>query len=426
MSAKNIFVIGRDDLNFAKLESLARAGDYRFHAVLDFEQVQGEHALPVHEILRRAEAEIAAFKGRVDAIISLWDFPVSCLLPILCERFGVPTPPLESVIKCHHKYWSRLEQQRVAPGSTPRFATVDPFDDRTLDKIELDFPFWLKPIKAFRSQLAFKIVDAGAFEQAIQVIREKIPRFAEPFDFFLQRLSMPAEVAGVHGGFCIAEEVLAGRQGALEGYVYQGEAEVYGVIESVKEPGRSPFSRFQYPSTLPTSVQERAGEIAKQVVLAIGLDPSPFNVEFFYHEEQDRISLLEINPRISLSNSDMFEKVDGLPNQKIMVEAALGRRPQFPHREGPFGYAGKFFLRKYEDACVTAVPSRAEIKRIEGQVPGSMIKVGVSERVRLSELQDQDSYSFELADIYVGGASVDEMEKNYRKCAKALKFSFSE
>lgn len=426
MANKNVFVIGRDDLNFAKLKSLERGSEYRFHAVLDFEQVQGQRALPVIEILRRTDAEISAFKGSIDAIISLWDFPVSCLLPILCERFKVCSPSLTSVIKCHHKYWSRLEQSKAVPECTPRFARVDPCDDHALDKIKLDFPFWLKPVKAFRSQLAFKIEDARAFNEAIRIIREKIPRFAEPFDFFLEQLSMPDEVAGTHGGFCVAEAMLSGRQGALEGFVHDGEAHVYGVIESVKEQGRNPFSRFQYPSTLPATIQRRAGEIASKAVLAIGLDHSPFNVEFFYDEARDQILLLEINPRISLSNSDMFEKVDGLPNQKIMVEAALGRRPAFPHGEGAFTCAGKFFLRRYEDALVTAVPDTPEIERIEQQIPGTIIKLGVSPGVRLSELQDQDSYSFELADIYVGGQSQEEMVRNYHKCAQALRFEFAE
>lgn len=169
----------------------------------------------------------------------------------------------------------------MVPDCTPRFAKVDPFDDRPLAKIELEFPFWLKPVKAYRSQLAFKIHNEREFDDSLRIIREKIGRFAEPLDFFLERLTLPDDMAGVHGGFCIAEEVLTGRQGALEGFMCDGEAEVYGFIDSIKEESQNPFSSFQHPSTLPQPAQRAVADVALAAVRAIGLEHSPFNVEFF-------------------------------------------------------------------------------------------------------------------------------------------------
>lgn len=422
---KNIFVIGRDHLNLEKLKSLEGVEHCRFHPVLEFEEVQGEEAYPVEAILNRAGHEVESFTGSVDAIVSLWDFPVGCLLPILCGRFNLTTPSLKSVITCHHKYWSRVEQHKAVPQSTPRFCKVDPFDDNALSDIDIDFPFWLKPVKAFRSQLGFKVSDEGGFNDSIAIVRDKISRFAKPFDFFLERVCMPDDVAGVDGRFCIAEEIISGSQHALEGYVYRGQACVYGMIDSVKDKGRNPFSRFQYPSTLPQGIQQRAGEIAKAAIRAIGLDNSAFNIEFFYDEDQDRVYLLEINPRISLSNSDLFEKVDGRPNQKIMVDLALGQKPDFPHRLGRFKFAAKFMLRKYEDAVVTKIPDVKDLKKIREQIPGTLIELEVEEGDRLSELGDQDSYSYELADIFIGGESEQELMNNYERCVDALHFGFS-
>ena len=64
------------------------------------------------------------FDGRIDAIVGYWDFPVSTLVPILGERYGIRSTSLESVVKCEHKYWSRLEQQKVIDRH-PRFGRVD-------------------------------------------------------------------------------------------------------------------------------------------------------------------------------------------------------------------------------------------------------------------------------------------------------------
>ncbi len=112
----------------------------------------------------------------------------------------------------------------------------------------------------------------------------------------------------------------------------------------------------------------------------------------------------------------MFEKVDGLPNQKVMVEPALGRRPVFPHRKGPFACAAKFMLSRYEDALVKPVPDDAEVRTAEEQVSGTLTQISVSEGLRLSELQDQDAYSNELVDIWVGAQNEEEWMRNYRKC----------
>ena len=43
---------------------------------------------------------------------------------MLSERYGTRSTSLESVVKCEHKYWSRLEQQKVID-EHPRFGRVD-------------------------------------------------------------------------------------------------------------------------------------------------------------------------------------------------------------------------------------------------------------------------------------------------------------
>ena len=41
---------------------------------------------------------------------------------------------------------------------------------------------------------------------------------------------------------------------------------------------------------------------------------------------------------------------------------------------------------------------------------------------RLSERHDQDSYSYAIANVYVGGASEDELVRKYEKAVAALPF----
>lgn len=96
--------------------------------------------------------------------------------------------------------------------------------------------------------------------------------------------------------------------------------------------------------------------------------------------------------------------VDGTPNHEMMVRLALDCSPEFPHRRGPYVTAAKWFLRRFEDATVTRVPSDEEVAAVESALPGVTVALHVATGDTLSELAQQDSYSYELADLFVGAA----------------------
>lgn len=171
---------------------------------------------------------------------------------------------------------------------------------------------------------------------------------------------------------------------------------------------------------------ERIYETARRVVTQVGLTSVPFNIEFFWDEQHDRLNLLEINPRHSQSHAGLFQAVDGAANHQILVELALGREPRMPHREGEHAVAGKYFLRRFVDGTALRVPTSSEVAAIEQELPGTRIGLRVGEGTRLSELPDQDSYSYELAHIYIGARDEQEMRRKYDRCADALRFEFDD
>lgn len=70
------------------------------------------------------------------------------------------------------------------------------------------------------------------------------------------------------------------------------------------------------------------------------------------------------------------------------------------------------------------VPTQEEIERIQRDIPGTTISIVPSEGDRLSDLVGQDSYSYELADIFIGASSEDELSSRYQQCVDALHFEF--
>ncbi|MFP3907366.1 MAG: acetyl-CoA carboxylase biotin carboxylase subunit family protein, partial [Acidimicrobiales bacterium] len=286
----NIFVLGLDEPNRVLLEALPGSGDrYRFHPLLDHETVRGVDAYTVDEWLAECRRVLEAFDGTVDGIVTFWDFPVTEMAAILCEERGLPAPTLEAVMRCQHKYWSRLIQRDCVPDHVPAFAGFDPFDDHSVESIDLDYPYWVKPVRSFRSHLGFRIGSDAALGAAIEEMRAGIDRIGGPLESLLARIDAPAEVRRLGGRGCVAEQLVSGHQCTVEGYVHQGRVRTYGVVDSFRAPNRSTFTRYQYPSHLPESVQEAMQQVVVTAVGATGYDNGGFNVEFFYDTDSDQL-----------------------------------------------------------------------------------------------------------------------------------------
>jgi len=428
MDHRNIFVVGLNTFNRERLEQLRGAKNYRFHGVIEPEEVYDTDIFPIEDMLSRAEAQLRAFGEPVDAIAGYMDFPVSTMLPLLCERFGTRTTSLESLLKCEHKYWSRLAQREVIGNYIPRFTAFDPFDDSALSRIGeggLYFPFFVKPIKSSGSRLGFRIDSPEDFSAAVKRLREDIGLISEPFNYVLNQAKLPQAVRDVDGGHCMAEEIIGGWQCTVEGYVYQGKVVPYGIVDSIRYPQVLSFFYYRYPSRLPEYIQDKMRELTDIIMTHIGYDNAAFNIEYFWDEVQNRIWLLEINTRISQSHCDLFEKVDGVSNQQVTVDLVLGKLPDMPSRHGEFAVAGKFFYRVFfVDAVVTRVPSKEEIAALQQEFPGTLIALQVEVGSQLSALLEQDSYSFALAYIWMGADNDEVLEDNYRRLADQLLFEF--
>lgn len=419
--AENVFILGLDNRNSELLRRTPGSSAYRLYPLLSRDELMcGEVSLSA--VVGQARTLLEAFDGSVDAITGYLDFPISSMVPILSERFGTRSASLRSVMKCEHKYWSRLEQRKVTR-EYPPFALVD-LRPPSLPPPGVRYPMWLKPVKAYRSELAFRVRGSSEFAMAAVKIRKGIGRVGKPFDEALALSDPPREIAEIGGQVCLAEEEMTGKQVTVEGYCYQGRPYVYGLVDSLTYPGSSSFQRYRYPSELPTDVARRMVDVSTGVVRQIGLDSTAFNVEFFWDQSNDRICLLEINPRLSASHAPLFEYVDGVSSYHRMLRLALGWPPEPPPRRGAYRTAAKWFLRHFSDAVVRRRPTQDDLEAIQRAVPGVTPCVSVDEGCRLSELEGQDSYSYELGHIFIGANSDAELIEKYRRCLRLLPFEF--
>lgn len=425
MAKKHVFIVGLDDFNLQKLQQLPQADECEFHPALSYEDIRGVESFDIDSLIEKAITTIENHSGTVDGVASFYDFPGTSLIPILAKRFGLPGPTLEAVLKCENKYWSRLEQSKVVPKNIPQFQAFDPRNEDAYEQLRLLPPFWIKPLKAFRSFLAFQINDVRQFHEVMPICREKGSYIGKPFMHLMQSYGMPEEIANMPETF-LAESPIGGSQCTLEGYVYDGQVVVYGVVDSIREQDRSSFGRYEYPSALPLEVQHRMIDVVRMAVRQMGLSNSPFNAEFFYDQSSDHVWLLEINPRISQSHADLFQKVHGISHHGVMTELALGRKPKTMECNGAFEVAGHFMLRTFRNGRVVRVPTQAALEKLRRLQPETIVRIVVESGQHLGSLKHQDMYSFELASVFIGGRDRRDLLDKYHQALTALQFDIEE
>jgi biotin carboxylase len=171
---------------------------------------------------------------------------------------------------------------------------------------------------------------------------------------------------------------------------------------------------------------DRMVDLSQRVMGQLGLDNSTFSIEFFCDPGSGDVCVLEVNARHSQSHAELFEHVDGVANHKAMVELGLGHRPRLPHGEGPYRIAAKWYHRRFTDAVVRRVPTRDEIAQLRRDIPGVTVEIIPRSGHRLSELEAQDSYSYELAFVHVGADSEAELQEKYDRVIAGLHFEFDD
>lgn len=427
MREKNIFVLGLTEKQNAELQTVHHARRYRFHDLLGYESVVEPEHIEFERLLESARREIDAFDGTVDAVISHWDFPTSLIGPILAKERGLPAPSLESLLKCEHKYWSRLEQRASVPECVPAFVSFDPFDDDALDRIDIPYPFWVKPVKAHSSNLGFEIEDASSFADAIAQIRSEIENVGDAFNAVLRRVELPPELHGADGNTCLAEQFVTGTQVAPEGTMFRGRFAVHGVFDMHRDAAGTSIERLDYPaSTVPDSVQKRMIDITERHLRRIGFDNGCFNSEFMWDDATDDLWLIEVNTRISQSHSELFVKVDGVSNHEVAIDIALGQEPRMPSGEGEHRVAAQCMVYHDDDAVVTRVPDDDEIAELERAHPWCTVTIEVDEGARLSESTNQNSYRYVVARVYVGADDRTQLAERFDVVARELPFEFAQ
>ncbi len=291
---------------------------------------------------------------------------------MLAERMGWPGTPVGAVLACQHKLHARRVLQSVAPEANTGFELMawrygEPVPD------DIAYPVFVKPVKAAFSVLARKVRNRDELSALTRFSRRDlwlIGNLLDPVERMVQA-RLP-EAGSVHR--MLLEQPVTARQYNLDGYVFGGDLRELGVVESVMYPGTQSFMRFDYPCAMPAAGRARAADVARRFLAATGFSHGLFNMEFFYDEVQDRLTVIEFNPRMAAQFSDLYLRVDGVDLHRVALELAHGRDPALlPHAQATAGLASSVVYRSFDPAARPAMPSAARRRELALQFPDAML-----------------------------------------------------
>ena len=363
------------------------------------------------------EAEVA--RGGFDGVFSSSDYPGATVAGAIATRLGLPGTRPEDVIRCSHKYYSRVAQREVAPDATPPFWLVDP--DAPGDDIA--FPCFVKPVKGAFSVMSARI---GSRPELLAFLNKPSAReFLSSYVAIFNQLVRGLTDLEVDGRFFLAEGLLTGRQATVEGYVGEDGAHLVGIVDSVRHPRTKSFVRFDYPSSLSKRLQEKAWEVSRRAVERLGLRHSMFNVEVMIDAARERVSIVEINPRMCGQFADLYELVDGVGGYSIALALAAGRPPPRKRRQGAHAVAASVPLRIFERSVVEHAPSEDDLRRAEALFPGTLCWSECETGARLDDFETcEDGQSARYAIVNLGAPSRDALQSRLAQVKATLGFRF--
>ena len=415
---KNIVIICPTIRDHREIDKISTDSRYRHNYIFYGKNPREDlSAFDPHSFINKFQEDFNDIS--IDGIIGTHDYPGSIVASILSGKLKIPGPGTIPNLICQHKYYSRIYQEKVVPEAIPEFFLIDP-SDKKYDGPPY-YPVFIKPVKSFFSIFAARIDNKQQYSEFMGSYRKHKDKFSKPLNILLKKYSD----LKINAAYLIAEKLMSGQQVTLEGYVYNGKIEIMGITDSIMYPGTISFKRFEYPSSLPTRIQERMAGIARSFMSSTGFDNGVFNIEFFYNPEKDTVKIIEANPRMASQFADLMEKVDGINTYKIQTDLCLGNKPVPDKNPGKFKYATSFVLRSFEDKRIVRLPGKDDVTKIHNIFPEARIEIYGKEGALLSvELQDMQSYRYGIIDL--GGNSRQELDDKFKQCTSLLSFGLED
>ena len=402
---KRILVLFPKEWDRLELSRPEYAGRYEFHfAGYDLFRFPENLQLASFDVFRFVNEVVARFRGlRLDGVFSNNEYFGALIAAVVAEKLGLPGNHPRTVLTAQHKFYARRLFAEAAPEASPRYAAF-PYALRSRDEFPFELPCFVKPVKATFSVLARRV---DRFEELQRHLSfwpfEKyvIKRLVKPFNDLLPWYTDYA----INAHHMIAEEVLAGHQVNMDGYVCEGKLNVLGVIDENLFPGTFAFRSFEYPSRVPAEVQARMAALAEKVLAALEYRHGFFNLEFAWDPDTGRIRIIELNPRMASQLAVFYEWVDGVNPYGMLLQLAAGESPAAERVSPRYRHAASFAFRRFDGKPLAAHPSPEHVERVRRAYPEARLMLYLKRGLALAnEMKWMGSYRYAVVNLGAGSS----------------------
>lgn len=378
----------------------------------------------VRDYLLKTIELIKRYPEMYDGVVGTHDSS-AVFAAVICDQTGLRFASVESIINCQNKYLSRLIQQKHVPEHTPCFCqALELLNEPNL----LPVPFFIKP---GRANISFGSHIIHSLDELIHLIGLESNEIASQNDYFFEALSInPKYQTKQNLRTCntfLCEELVSGEQITVDGFVFAGRVEIFGMTRAVFHPGTNVFNRHEFPYTFGTSLDEKIFAAVRKLIPALGLDNSFFNVELRADEKDEQFRIIEINSRIAFQFAKTIEAVTGFDPLDLLLKVATGVRPDFlsDDRSGKFRYCFNFELHSFTDRKIVKTPTQSGYGEIKILYPDVQIRNLVQEGFNLSDYK-HNPQSFRYCFLDIPGDSPEEILATYDRIVDLLGYEFQE
>ena len=364
-------------------------------------------SLGVRKYLLEMIELIANNPDRYDGIIGTRD-TASIFSNVICEKTGMPATSLDSLINCQNKYISRQIQRESVPENTPSFW----LDTDFLRELPNMTSFFVKPVRGNVSYLSQVLI---SYEDLRVLIYENTSELAWFNQSYLEALHVSSHLSNLLNletcNKLLCEEIVYGTQITVNGYIFEGDINLYGNAKAVFMEDNLSFSHHEYPYIFPPAIENKLEEIICRLIHGLGLNNMFFNVELRVDEGSHDINIIEVNCRPAFQFAKTVEAVTGINLIQWLSEISVGKKPAedvFEKKKETFAYCYNFELREMEDKEILRIPMMTDIEEIGRIYPEVTVKNLVNVNTKLSDYK-QNPLSYRYCMLDVPGNSTEEI-----------------
>lgn len=419
MAMKRILVLFPKEWDRLEFSRPEYAGRYQFiYAGFDLFRFPENLRLASFDVFQFVNQVVARFRGeRLDGVLSNNEYFGALVAAVVAEKLGLPGTDPRVVLTAQHKFYARKAFAESAPEASPRFAAF-PYTVRDRGEFPFELPCFVKPVKATFSVLARPIRSFDELRRHLSFWpfeKYVIKRLVKPFNDLLPWYTGFT----INAHHMIAEEILAGRQVNMDGYVHEGNVSVLGIIDENLFPGTYAFRSFEYPSRVPPEVQQRMRDLAAKVLAGMGYRHGFFNMEFTWDPHSGRIRIIELNPRMASQLAVFYEWVDGANPYRMLLELACGVAPSGARAAPRFRHAASFAFRKFDGKPLSVHPTAEQIAGVGRDFPEARLMLYLKRGLALAnEMKWLGSYRYGVVNL--GATTSDGLHRRFRDLRRRL------